>query len=76
MTYAHGCLIIQRQLPKSNLGLFSSFPVSGGFATVNSDSSLNINEHFSIEAIRANLAETQRLSDSSTTGAEHTRCKG
>ncbi|CAG8495772.1 1558_t:CDS:2 [Paraglomus occultum] len=53
------------------------FFVSGGFATVNPDSSLDINaveafplEHFSIEAIRANLAEAQRISASSATEAD------
>ncbi|KAG0056935.1 delta subunit of the central stalk of mitochondrial F1F0 ATP synthase, atp16 [Gryganskiella cystojenkinii] len=50
------------------------FFVSGGFATMNPDSSLNINaveafpvEEFSAEAIRHNLAEAQRVATSGAT---------
>ncbi|KAF9308100.1 delta subunit of the central stalk of mitochondrial F1F0 ATP synthase, atp16 [Podila horticola] len=50
------------------------FFVSGGFATMNPDSSLNINaieafpiEEFSAEAVRAGLAEAHRLASSGAT---------
>ncbi|GJJ70938.1 F-type H+-transporting ATPase subunit delta [Entomortierella parvispora] len=50
------------------------FFVSGGFATMNPDSSLNINaveafpiEEFSVEAIRHNLAEAHRAVNSGAT---------
>ncbi|KAG0326927.1 delta subunit of the central stalk of mitochondrial F1F0 ATP synthase, atp16 [Dissophora globulifera] len=55
------------------------FFVSGGFATMNSDSSLNINaveafpvEEFSAEAVRHNLAEAHRLANSGATEEEKT----
>ncbi|KAG9324528.1 hypothetical protein KVV02_006022 [Mortierella alpina] len=58
------------------------FFVSGGFAIMNPDSSLNINaveafpvEEFSAEAIRNNLAEAQRVSNSGTTEEEKLAAK-
>ncbi|KAF9094870.1 delta subunit of the central stalk of mitochondrial F1F0 ATP synthase, atp16 [Mortierella sp. GBA35] len=58
------------------------FFVSGGFAIMNPDSTLNINaveafpvEEFSPEAIRANLAEAQRLSSSAATEEEKLAAK-
>ncbi|KAK3833998.1 MAG: hypothetical protein J3R72DRAFT_452740 [Linnemannia gamsii] len=58
------------------------FFVSGGFATMNPDSSLNINaveafpvEEFSAETIRHNLAEAQRLSNSASTEEEKIAAK-
>ncbi|KAF9931388.1 delta subunit of the central stalk of mitochondrial F1F0 ATP synthase, atp16 [Linnemannia zychae] len=58
------------------------FFVSGGFATMNPDSTLNINaveafpvEEFSPEAIRANLAEAQRLSNSAASEEEKMAAK-
>ncbi|KAF9918458.1 delta subunit of the central stalk of mitochondrial F1F0 ATP synthase, atp16 [Lobosporangium transversale] len=58
------------------------FFVSGGFATMNPDSSLNINaieafpvEDFSSEAVRHNLAEAQRLSNSGATEEERIAAK-
>ncbi|KAI1320169.1 delta subunit of the central stalk of mitochondrial F1F0 ATP synthase, atp16 [Mortierella claussenii] len=56
--------------------------VSGGFATMNPDSTLNINaieafpvEEFSPEAIRHNLAEAQRLVNSGATEEEKLAAK-
>ncbi|KAF9435823.1 delta subunit of the central stalk of mitochondrial F1F0 ATP synthase, atp16 [Entomortierella beljakovae] len=56
--------------------------VSGGFATMNPDSSLNINaveafpvEDFSPEAVRTNLAEAQRLVTSAPTEEEKLAAK-
>ncbi|KAF9914353.1 delta subunit of the central stalk of mitochondrial F1F0 ATP synthase, atp16 [Lobosporangium transversale] len=56
--------------------------VSGGFATMNPDSSLNINaieafpvEEFSAEAVRHNLAEAQRLANSGATEEEKIAAK-
>ncbi|KAG0343375.1 delta subunit of the central stalk of mitochondrial F1F0 ATP synthase, atp16 [Podila humilis] len=58
------------------------FFVSGGFATMNPDSSLNINaveafpvEEFSAEAVRSGLAEAQRLSNSASTEEEKIAAK-
>ncbi|KAF9544094.1 delta subunit of the central stalk of mitochondrial F1F0 ATP synthase, atp16 [Mortierella hygrophila] len=58
------------------------FFVSGGFATMNPDSTLNINaveafpvEEFSAEAVRHNLAEAQRLSNSAATEEEKLAAK-
>ncbi|KAF9094120.1 delta subunit of the central stalk of mitochondrial F1F0 ATP synthase, atp16 [Mortierella sp. GBA35] len=58
------------------------FFVSGGFATMNPDSSLNINaveafpvEEFSAETVRHNLAEAQRLSNSAATEEEKLAAK-
>ncbi|KAF9104701.1 delta subunit of the central stalk of mitochondrial F1F0 ATP synthase, atp16 [Mortierella sp. AM989] len=58
------------------------FFVSGGFATMNPDSSLNINaieafpvEEFSAEAVRTNLAEAQRLATSGATEEEKLAAK-
>ncbi|KAG0267364.1 delta subunit of the central stalk of mitochondrial F1F0 ATP synthase, atp16 [Mortierella polycephala] len=58
------------------------FFVSGGFATMNPDSSLNINaveafpvEEFSAEAIRHNLAEAQRVANSGSTEEEKLAAK-
>ncbi|KAF9149654.1 delta subunit of the central stalk of mitochondrial F1F0 ATP synthase, atp16 [Linnemannia schmuckeri] len=58
------------------------FFVSGGFATMNPDSTLNINaveafpvEDFSAETIRANLAEAQRLSNAAATEEEKLAAK-
>ncbi|KAF9575137.1 delta subunit of the central stalk of mitochondrial F1F0 ATP synthase, atp16 [Mortierella alpina] len=58
------------------------FFVSGGFATMNPDSSLNINaveafpiEEFSAEAIRHNLAEAQRVANSGATEEEKLAAK-
>ncbi|KAF8941359.1 delta subunit of the central stalk of mitochondrial F1F0 ATP synthase, atp16 [Haplosporangium gracile] len=58
------------------------FFVSGGFATMNPDSTLNINaveafpvEDFSTETIRANLAEAQRLSNAAATEEEKLAAK-
>ncbi|KAF9586449.1 delta subunit of the central stalk of mitochondrial F1F0 ATP synthase, atp16 [Lunasporangiospora selenospora] len=58
------------------------FFVSGGFATMNPDSTLNINaveafpvEEFSIEAIRQNLAEAQRLANAGATEEEKIAAK-
>ncbi|KAG9324489.1 hypothetical protein KVV02_006083 [Mortierella alpina] len=66
-------------------GFDSSLPlwqVSGGFATMNPDSSLNINaveafpvEEFSAEAIRNNLAEAQRVAASGATEEEKLAAK-
>ncbi|KAF9408826.1 delta subunit of the central stalk of mitochondrial F1F0 ATP synthase, atp16 [Podila epigama] len=56
--------------------------VSGGFAAMNPDSSLNINaieafpiEDFSAEAVRNGLAEAQRLSTSGATEEEKIAAK-
>jgi F-type H+-transporting ATPase subunit delta len=50
---------------------------SGGFAIINSNSSLDINvieafplEEFSLEAIRTNLAEAQRIASTASTEEE------
>ncbi|KAF9348003.1 delta subunit of the central stalk of mitochondrial F1F0 ATP synthase, atp16 [Mortierella sp. AD094] len=58
------------------------FFVSGGFATMNPDSSLNINaieafpvEEFSAEAVRHNLAEAHRLATSGATEEEKLAAK-
>ncbi|KAF9198706.1 delta subunit of the central stalk of mitochondrial F1F0 ATP synthase, atp16 [Haplosporangium sp. Z 27] len=58
------------------------FFVSGGFATMNPDSTLNINaieafpvEEFSAEAVRHNLAEAQRISTSGATEEEKLAAK-
>ncbi|KAF9371855.1 delta subunit of the central stalk of mitochondrial F1F0 ATP synthase, atp16 [Podila verticillata] len=58
------------------------FFVSGGFIAMNPDSSLNINaieafpvEEFSAEAVRAGLAEAQRLANSGTTEEEKIAAK-
>ncbi|KAG0352850.1 delta subunit of the central stalk of mitochondrial F1F0 ATP synthase, atp16 [Podila minutissima] len=58
------------------------FFVSGGFATMNPDSSLNINaieafpvEEFSAEAVRTGLAEAQRLVNSGATEEEKLAAK-
>ncbi|KAF9143301.1 delta subunit of the central stalk of mitochondrial F1F0 ATP synthase, atp16 [Linnemannia schmuckeri] len=58
------------------------FFVSGGFATMNPDSTLNINaveafpvEEFSPETVRHNLAEAQRLSNSAATEEEKLAAK-
>ncbi|KAF9941134.1 delta subunit of the central stalk of mitochondrial F1F0 ATP synthase, atp16 [Mortierella antarctica] len=58
------------------------FFVSGGFITMNPDSSLNINaveafpvEEFSAEAIRNNLAEAQRVAASGATEEEKLAAK-
>ncbi|KAG0303216.1 delta subunit of the central stalk of mitochondrial F1F0 ATP synthase, atp16 [Linnemannia gamsii] len=58
------------------------FFVSGGFATMNPDSTLNINaveafpvEEFSAETVRHNLAEAQRLSNSAATEEEKLAAK-
>ncbi|KAG0002622.1 delta subunit of the central stalk of mitochondrial F1F0 ATP synthase, atp16 [Entomortierella chlamydospora] len=58
------------------------FFVSGGFATMNPDSSLNINaieafpvEDFSAETIRHNLAEAQRIATSGATEEEKLAAK-
>ncbi|KAI8599947.1 F1 complex, delta/epsilon subunit of ATPase [Dissophora ornata] len=58
------------------------FFVSGGFAIMNPDSSLNINaveafplEEFSAEAIRHNLAEAHRLANSGATEEEKLAAK-
>ncbi|KAK5816192.1 F1 complex, delta/epsilon subunit of ATPase [Linnemannia elongata] len=58
------------------------FFVSGGFATMNPDSTLNINaveafpvEDFSAETVRHNLAEAQRLSNSAATEEEKLAAK-
>ncbi|KAI8356784.1 putative ATP synthase delta chain precursor, mitochondrial, partial [Mortierella sp. GBAus27b] len=58
------------------------FFVSGGFATMNPDSSLNINaieafpvEDFSAETIRNNLAEAQRVANSGATEEEKIAAK-
>ncbi|KAI1320394.1 delta subunit of the central stalk of mitochondrial F1F0 ATP synthase, atp16 [Mortierella claussenii] len=58
------------------------FFVSGGFATMNPDSTLNINaieafpvEEFSAEAVRSNLAEAQRLVNSGATEEEKLAAK-
>ncbi|KAF9387724.1 delta subunit of the central stalk of mitochondrial F1F0 ATP synthase, atp16 [Podila verticillata] len=58
------------------------FFVSGGFATMNPDSSLNINaieafpvEEFSAEAVRNGLAEAQRLVNSGATEEEKIAAK-
>ncbi|KAF9541242.1 delta subunit of the central stalk of mitochondrial F1F0 ATP synthase, atp16, partial [Lunasporangiospora selenospora] len=58
------------------------FFVSGGFATMNADSSLNINaveafplEDFSPETIRHNLAEAQRVANSGATEEEKIAAK-
>ncbi|KAL1924294.1 uncharacterized protein VTP21DRAFT_7329 [Calcarisporiella thermophila] len=56
--------------------------VSGGFAVINPDSTLNINaveafplEDFSVEAVKSNLAEAQRLSAAATTEEERAAAK-
>ncbi|KAF9210686.1 delta subunit of the central stalk of mitochondrial F1F0 ATP synthase, atp16 [Podila verticillata] len=58
------------------------FFVSGGFIAMNPDSSLNINaieafpvEEFSAEAVRAGLAEAQRLANSGATEEEKIAAK-
>ncbi|KAF9928345.1 delta subunit of the central stalk of mitochondrial F1F0 ATP synthase, atp16 [Linnemannia zychae] len=58
------------------------FFVSGGFAAMNPDSTLNINaveafpiEEFSAETVRHNLAEAQRLSNSAATEEEKLAAK-
>ncbi|KAF9331100.1 delta subunit of the central stalk of mitochondrial F1F0 ATP synthase, atp16 [Podila minutissima] len=58
------------------------FFVSGGFATMNPDSSLNINaieafpvDEFSAEAVRTGLAEAQRLVNSGATEEEKLAAK-
>ncbi|KAG0328701.1 delta subunit of the central stalk of mitochondrial F1F0 ATP synthase, atp16 [Dissophora globulifera] len=58
------------------------FFVSGGFVTMNADSTLNINaveafpvEEFSAEAIRNNLAEAQRVANSGSTEEEKLAAK-
>ncbi|KAF8934532.1 delta subunit of the central stalk of mitochondrial F1F0 ATP synthase, atp16 [Haplosporangium bisporale] len=58
------------------------FFVSGGFATMNPDSSLNINaieafpvDEFSAEAVRHGLAEAQRLANSGATEEEKIAAK-
>lgn len=61
---------------------FYNWSVSGGFATMNPDSSLNINaieafpvEEFSAEAVRNGLAEAQRLVNSGATEEEKIAAK-
>ncbi|KAL1921876.1 uncharacterized protein VTP21DRAFT_10518 [Calcarisporiella thermophila] len=56
--------------------------VSGGFAVINPDSTLNINaveafslEDFSLEAVKSNLSEAQRLASAATTEEERAAAK-
>ncbi|KAG2205221.1 ATP synthase [Mucor mucedo] len=58
------------------------FFVSGGFATINPDNSLNINaveasplEEFSLERVQAGLAEAQRIASSAATDKEKAAAK-